>query len=104
MRAMPQIIELARHYDDGAVAVLGMNVDKERPDAEFVVDHFEPPYPTILTDRNLARSYGARGFPTVILLDQTGAIRRIHVGHSATLKDDLVHEIDALLEDPPGAR
>lgn len=96
IRAMPQIKEVADHYRDKPVAVLGMNTDQEAQDAQFVVDQLKLNYPT-LKATGLPEKYGIQGFPTLIIIDPDGVVRLRHVGYSSTLRDDLIREIDGLI-------
>jgi hypothetical protein len=55
-------------------------------------------YPT-LQAKDLVDTYKVNnfGFPTLIVIDQTGKVNTLHVGYSATLKEDLSKIIDGLL-------
>lgn len=70
----------ARHKEDGVV-VLGVSIDV---DGEEVIPPFieENPihYPVLLGDEDLARRYGAPGFPALVVVDQGGGISDLHVG------------------------
>jgi thiol-disulfide isomerase/thioredoxin len=96
IKAMPQIKEVADHYKNKPVAVLGMNTDREEKDARFVVDKLSLNY-TTLKAQGLPEKYGVQGFPTLIIIDQKGVVRGRHVGYSPTLRGELVKQIDGLL-------
>jgi thiol-disulfide isomerase/thioredoxin len=96
IKAMPQIKEVADHYRDKPVAVLGMNTDQEAADAQFVADQLKLNYPT-LKAAGLPEKYGIQGFPTLIVIDPDGVVRERHVGYSPTLRDDLIRKIDGLI-------
>ncbi len=70
---------LDKRGDD--VAVIGISVDAEGADAvaPFAEEH-EIAYTILLGDEGLAQDFGARGFPTLFVLDAEGAIREAHVG------------------------
>ena len=57
IRAMPQIDQIADHYKDEPVVVLGINVDEKLEDALFVIEKLEPSY-TNLKGRDLTKKYG----------------------------------------------
>jgi thiol-disulfide isomerase/thioredoxin len=99
MRAMPQIKEVAEKYKDNGVVVFGMNTDSDLSDAKFVVDTMKLNY-TTLQAKDLVDTYKVNnfGFPTLIVIDQTGKVNTLHVGYSATLKEDLSKIIDGLLK------
>jgi len=96
VRAMPQIKEVAEHYRDQPVAVLGMNTDREEKDAQFVADKLQLNYPT-LKAAGLPEKYAVMGFPTLIIIDPDGVVRARHVGYSPTLRDDLIKTVDGLM-------
>jgi peroxiredoxin len=98
MFAMPQIKQIADDFKDKPVAVLGMNTDNDPKDARVVIDVQQLNYPT-LKAIGLPEKFGVRGFPTLILIDAAGVVRRIHVGYSPTLRDDIGREIQSLIEE-----
>jgi len=96
IKAMPQIKEVAEHYQGKPVVVLGMNTDRDEKDARFVVDKLKLNYATLKAE-GLPQKYGVQGFPTVIVIDQKGVVRGRHVGYSPTLREELIKQIDGLL-------
>ena len=71
IRAMPQMKEVVAHYQAQPVEVFGMNTDDDEADARFVVDKLALNYPTLKAD-GLPEKYGVRGFPTLVIIDQSG--------------------------------
>jgi hypothetical protein len=53
-------------------------------------------YPTIKAD-GIPDKFGVRGFPTLIIVDQQGIVRDVHVGYSPTLREAVAKKIDKLL-------
>jgi thiol-disulfide isomerase/thioredoxin len=98
IRAMPQIKQVAEHFADRPVAVLGMNIDEDPNDAEFVMDTMELNYPN-LKARGIPAKYGVRGYPTLVVIDRQGVVRRFHVGYTPRLSRDLIGTIEQFL--PP---
>lgn len=96
VRAMPQLKQVADHYQNKPVVLLGMNTDHELSDAKFVADHLALNYPNLRAE-GLPEKFHVHGFPTMIMIDQQGKISDVHVGWSATLKDDCITKIDRLL-------
>lgn len=99
IRAMPQIKELANHYQGRPVKVIGMCTDANPDDAKFVIEKMKLNYPTLLAE-GINEKYGIQGFPTLVVLDQQGVVRDFHAGYSPELKDKLVDVVDKLLADP----
>ncbi|HEX5219771.1 MAG TPA: TlpA disulfide reductase family protein [Verrucomicrobiae bacterium] len=100
IKAMPQIKEVVTHYEGKPVVVLGMNTDRIEKDARFVMDKLKLNYATLKAE-GLPEKYGVQGFPTMIVIDQQGTVRGRHVGYSATLREDLIKQIDGLLTSRP---
>lgn len=104
VRAMPQLKSLSDHYQGKPVVVIGMNVDSDPQDAEFVIDKMGLRYPNVKSNFGMGNKFGVQGYPTMFLIDQKGVVRDIHVGYSADLKDEYIKKIDALLAEPGGDR
>jgi peroxiredoxin len=69
------------HRDAGDVAVLGVAVDVEG--AEVVapwVEEQHVEYTILIGDEQLAKQFGAMGFPTVVIVAPNGDIHSLHVG------------------------
>jgi thiol-disulfide isomerase/thioredoxin len=96
MYAMPQVIRLSQDYKDKGVVVLGMNTDRDDKDARFVIDAMGMKYATIKAT-GIPEKYGVQGFPTLLVVDQEGILRDVHVGYSPTLRVDVAKKIDELL-------
>ena len=102
MYAMPQVRQLAEDFKDKNVVVLGMNTDREEKDARFVIDAMQLKYPTIKAE-GIPAKYGIQGFPTLIIIDQAGVVRDVHVGYSPTLRKDIGKKVEQLLQQGGGA-
>lgn len=42
--------------------------------------------------------YKVQAFPTLVVIDQEGVIRYVHVGYSDTLKEEVVKSVEELLK------
>jgi thiol-disulfide isomerase/thioredoxin len=100
VRAMPQVRRLAERFANVPVVVLGMNTDDDAADAQLVIDALQLNYPTLKAD-GLPEKYEVRGFPTLLVLDQSGRVQDIRVGYSPTLFEDVAASIESLLANPP---
>jgi len=96
IRAMPRINALARKYRDESVVFLGVNKDSDLGDMKVVVESMDPAYPNWNAPKAPA-VYGIRGYPTLLVLDPGGVVRRAHVGFSPYLESELSAWIDELL-------
>ncbi|WP_010584591.1 TlpA family protein disulfide reductase [Schlesneria paludicola] len=98
--AMPQVKEIAEHFRDQPVAVLGMNTDERLENAKFVIEKLDLKYPNLKAEA-IAEEYKLQGFPSLLILDQKGTIRDVHIGYSQTLKDNVIRSVEKLLNAPP---
>ena len=70
-----------RHRDEGDVEVLGISVDTDGPDVVGAwADEKDVRYRILLGDEDLARRYGALGFPTLVVVRPDGSVDSQHVG------------------------
>lgn len=97
VQAMPQMKEIATQFKDQPVVVLGMNTDDKEADAQQVVEKMGLNFPT-LKATGLPEKYKVQSFPTLVIIDQQGIVRDIHLGFSATLKDEVVKSVEELLK------
>lgn len=95
--AIPTIKRLVEKYQDEDVAVLGMNKDRKDSDALYVIQEFDLEYPT-LRGQDISKQYQVQGWPTFIVLDQSGKIAEIVEGNSEGLYAELDSAIARLLE------
>jgi hypothetical protein len=73
-----------------------MNTDRKEEDARFVIEKLGLNYENLKAE-GIPEKYKVRGFPTLIIIDQEGVVRDIHVGYSAELKEKVVESIEGLL-------
>lgn len=97
IKAMPQVNELSAEFAGQPVVVIGMNTDEDKADAEHVVKELGLKYQTLRIKHSLAEKFGVRGFPTLIVIDQKGVLREVHVGYSPTLREDVAKVVRDLL-------
>jgi len=96
IRAMPQVKQVAAHFQGRPVEVFGMNTDQKEDDARFVVEKMTLTYPTLKAE-GLPEKYGVQGFPTLLIIDQAGMVRDVHVGYSPTLAKSVIASVEKLL-------
>ena len=83
-----------------AVVVLGMNIDGDPADAEFVIEKMGLNYPNLKAE-GIPQKYGVRGYPTLIVIDQDGIVKDFHVGYSPELRGNVVRSVEELLKLKP---
>ena len=98
MVAMPQVKEVAEHFANQPVVVLGMTTDTpDSKDAAFVVQKMQLTYPTLYA-KEIAASYHIQVYPTLLILDQNGVVKDILCGYSPNLRDEVEKKVEALLK------
>jgi uncharacterized protein (TIGR03067 family) len=98
VRAMPQVKEIAARFKDRPVVVLGMNTDTRKEDAQMVAKKMGLTYAN-LEAKGLPEKYQVQGYPTLVIIDQQGVVRDIHVGYSPMLKEEVSKTVERLLKD-----
>ena len=94
---LPELVELARVYADRPVVILGLAVESGTPEEirAFLAD-FDADYPNwILGMDDAVATFAAVGFPTTVIVDPQGWIRKELLGPQTV--ESLSEEIDALL-------
>jgi thiol-disulfide isomerase/thioredoxin len=100
IRAMPQVNAVSKHFKDEQVVVFGMNKHDTLEVATPVIERLKLEYPQLKAEK-ICEQYKIRGFPTLVILDQQGLIRDVHVGYSPTLKDDVIRSVELLMKAKP---
>lgn len=101
IRALLALNRLAAEISESPTAFLGVNVDQQAHDAVLVaaaLDLSFPNIPNVDVEPNIASSYGIDGFPTTVLIDQFGMVRRVRAGYSAQLSSLVANDLRRLLE------
>jgi thiol-disulfide isomerase/thioredoxin len=96
MRSIPLIDRVVDHFKDKPVVVLGVNTDKDRADAIYVIEKMNPSYNN-LSGRDLVKKYGVTNYPTFIIIDRNGLVNSIHIGYEPQLAEKLIKIITELL-------
>lgn len=96
IRSMPMIDQVADHFQNKPVVVLGVNTDKERSDGILVIEKMKPGYNNLF-GRDLVKKYGVTNYPTFIIIDQNGLVNSIHIGYEPELDEKLINVITDLL-------
>src|SRR4030042_6613498 len=97
MRSIPTLLQIYEKYKKNPVILLGMNVDKDENDARFVVEEMQIKYKNLLA-RDIVKEYNISGYPTLLIIDQNGIIRDMHIGWSEDLFERISESIDKLLK------
>ncbi len=96
LRAMPQIKALAADNKLHDVVVLGMNPLDNDKNIRLVIDKMQLLYDTLKASPELAKKYAVTAYPTLIIIDRQGVVRKIHEGAGPTLRQDVQAALDHL--------
>jgi len=96
--SFPALDAIYREYHDRGVAVLAVNLDERRRDADAFLSEFPHTMP-VLFDPNgtSAEAFAVQGMPSSFVIDRSGNIRFTHVGYTADVAARYRSEIAQLL-------
>jgi len=97
IKAMPQVKKLAEEFQNQPVVVIGVSVDANDKDAKSVVNRLNLAYPIIRLEPQILEKYGVQGMPSLLVIDKQGIVRDLHVGYSATLKEEVSAMVRSLI-------
>jgi len=103
IHAMPQIMQVAKHFQGQPVEVLGMNTDQDEADARFVVEKMGLSYPT-LKAAALAEKFQVASYPTLFIVGPDGVVRDVHDGYSPTLAKEIIASVEKILAETKVAK
>jgi peroxiredoxin len=98
IRSMPQMKQVAEDFKEKPVAVIGLNTDRDPADAKFVAQAMGLNYTTLCIDRGVVDKFNVQMFPSLLVIDAGGIVRKFDTGYSPTLHADLSKEIQSLLD------
>lgn len=96
LREIPELVRLARHFEKKGLKVVGIAVNSGRPEdvRHFMAQHGMN-YEVLLGDlATVKRSFHVVGFPTSLLIDRRGVIRKRYLGPQT--EEALKHDIELL--------
>lgn len=103
VRAMPQMNQLANELKNENVVILGVNIDENVDDAKFVIRQTQLNYPSLQFHPEMQKVRHHEllkctfGYPTLLIIDQSGNLAEIHAGYSPTLKKEVLESVRKLL-------
>ena len=106
IRTLLAINALATELRGAPIAFLGVSADRNREDAAFVWRTLNIAFPTIIDvqgEHAVARACGIDSYPTTVVIDPCGIIRRMRAGYSYRLSSTLESELASLIGKEPCA-
>ena len=78
LRAMPDLIETYGRYHDQGFEIIGISLDKDKARLEqYIQDNgitWQQYYDGLGWDNKMAKRFGVRGIPHIVLVDKNGAV------------------------------
>jgi thiol-disulfide isomerase/thioredoxin len=97
-RSFPWMNELQQRYGARGLAIVAINVDRKRPDAERFLQQFPATFTVVYDPAGAApAAYGVPGMPTSYLVDRSGNVVAIEQGFHDERRAPIEARIEALL-------
>ncbi|MDH4261241.1 MAG: TlpA family protein disulfide reductase [Gammaproteobacteria bacterium] len=97
----PALDEMYRKYKPMGFAILGINVESEKADAERFLGMRPVSFPILFDpDNRVSNSYGVSSMPTTVLVDRKGQIRWLHRAYKPGDEAEYIAQIRAMLREP----
>jgi len=97
-RSFPWMNEMQARYGPKGFTVVGVNVDKKRPDAERFLAQIPATFTVVFDETGATPSaWGVKGMPSSYLVDGTGKVVYVERGFTDEHKADLEKRIAALV-------
>jgi cytochrome c biogenesis protein CcmG, thiol:disulfide interchange protein DsbE len=80
-QSFPWMESLRRSYQEQGLAVIAVNMDQDRADADRFLKQFHPGFEVLFDPRgDSAEQFKVSGMPTSLIIDRLGVVRYTHVG------------------------
>lgn len=97
----PALDEMYRKYKPLGFAMVGINVESEKADAERFLGARPVSFPILFDpDNRVSGSYGVSAMPTTLLVDRKGRIRWQHRAYKPGDEAEYIAQIRAMLREP----
>jgi len=79
---LPLLSKIYSQYRSAGFALLAVNVDDNRKDAESMLKRLDLKFPTLFDgNKKVARLYGVDTMPATLVIDRDGRVRYVHRGY-----------------------
>ncbi len=97
----PVLDEMYRKYKPMGFAMVGINVESEKADAERFLGMRPVSFPILFDpDNRVSGSYGVSAMPTTVLVDRQGRLRWQHRAYKPGDEAKYIAQIRAMLREP----
>jgi thiol-disulfide isomerase/thioredoxin len=98
--SFPALEALHREFAPRGLAVLAVNLDEHRKDADGFLSAHPHTMPVLFDPAGAGpTAFGVKGMPTSFLIDRAGIIRFSHMGYTANIGQQYRQEIDLLISE-----
>jgi cytochrome c biogenesis protein CcmG/thiol:disulfide interchange protein DsbE len=99
-RSFPWLNAMHEKYGDEGLAIVGVNLDMERADAERFLEEYPPRF-TIVYDEHqqLAKQFEVVAMPSSYVIDRSGKVVARHMGFKVKQQDEYESVIVAALRE-----
>lgn len=98
LMAIPTLVEIDEKYRDKDVVVLGINPYNISKHINGVFDKKGVKYLSTVKSEEISKQYGVISYPTTIVIDKQGKIKKVKEGWDEDLKKDLENILENLLK------
>ena len=97
---LPILNKLHTQYRGAGMALLAVNVDEERKNAETMLRRLELSMPVLFdADKSVVRLYQVDTMPTTLLVDRDGRVRYVHRGYYSGFEQKYEQQLRELLKE-----
>lgn len=97
--SIPAFISLYNKYHEQGFTILGISLDTDVQELRNYSAQMKIPYPVLIGNKDVARTYGVSSIPKTIFLDKKGNTRKTQVGFAPELEAQFDQFISSLLEE-----
>jgi len=97
-RSIPVFAALYNKHHEKGFMVLGISREDKTKLIDYRQEH-NIPYPILIDNKNVTKTYGVEAIPTIIFFDKTGKPRKTQVGFAPELEAAFDILIDSLLNE-----
>ena len=99
LRSFPWLNRMQAEYADRGLVVLGVNLDKNRADADVFIEKLKPRFKILYDDSaSLAHQFGVETMPSSFVLDARGEVVMEHRGFTTKRAPEFERKILIVLE------
>jgi len=97
-KELPELESLYQQHKDKGFTIIGVNIDKERKNADQFIAKFRLSYPIGYDpESKIISAYKGKAMPTSYLLGRDGKVKKIFLGYTKKkfpkMRDDILAEI-----------